>query len=133
MIAILAASDHRPFDNKRLEPKVINWHILNSELGSSTEGDRFVDDKRFLQLASDFRVTRSILGKRRVGILRGPTAMKGDLPAAPDRPVLECEGEHVGQEQQPIQLPAAGMELPPGATFEPNPQGRAWPSSPAKR
>ena len=43
MIAILAASDHRPFDNKRLEPKVINWHILNSELGSSTEGDRFVE------------------------------------------------------------------------------------------
>jgi putative (di)nucleoside polyphosphate hydrolase len=42
------------------------------------------------------------------------------------------EGEHLGAEQQPMQLPAGGMELPPGATFEPNPQGRAYPF-PAKR
>ena len=42
------------------------------------------------------------------------------------------EGEHGMQEQQPMPLPAAGMELPPGATFEPNPQARAYPS-PAKR
>jgi putative (di)nucleoside polyphosphate hydrolase len=40
--------------------------------------------------------------------------------------------EHAGHEPHGGLLPAPGMELPPGATFEPNPQGRAHPSSPAK-
>jgi hypothetical protein len=42
------------------------------------------------------------------------------------------DGEHAGQEPLQPPLPAPGLELPPGATFEPSPQGRGF-SSPAKR
>jgi putative (di)nucleoside polyphosphate hydrolase len=38
------------------------------------------------------------------------------------------EGEYLPSEQQPDSLAGSGMELPPGATFEPNPQGRAYPA-----
>jgi putative (di)nucleoside polyphosphate hydrolase len=39
------------------------------------------------------------------------------------------DAEHGVQEPGAGPLPAPGMELPPGATFEPNPQGRAEPAS----
>jgi putative (di)nucleoside polyphosphate hydrolase len=37
------------------------------------------------------------------------------------------EGEHLPQDAGPS-LPGPGIELPPGATFEPNPQARGYPS-----
>ena len=42
------------------------------------------------------------------------------------------EAEAGGHDHGGSPLPAPGMELPPGATFEPNPQGRAQPSAKGK-
>ena len=47
-------------------------------------------------------------------------------PSRPDPSPREAE--HGPHEMNGAALPGAGMELPPGATFEPNPQGRAQPS-----
>ena len=38
------------------------------------------------------------------------------------------DGDHGGLDHGGGGMPAPGMELPPGATFEPNPQGRAQPT-----